>query len=58
MRLWELMFALPFLLMLYIWHRRPGIESALLTLAHLYSTLAHLFVRRSESTRLNSSHSS
>lgn len=43
-QLWELMFALPFLLMLYIWYRRPGIESALLTLAHLYSTLAHLFV--------------
>jgi len=43
-RLWELMFALPFLLMLYVWYRRPGIESALLTLGHLYSTLAHVSV--------------
>ena len=44
MRLWELMVALPFLLMLYVWYRRPGIESALLTLGHLYSTLAHVSV--------------
>jgi len=43
-KLWELMFALPFVLMLYVWVHRPGIESALLTLGHLYSTLAHVSV--------------
>ena len=43
-RLWEVMFALPFLLMLFVWYRRPGIESTLLTLGHLYSTLAHVCV--------------
>jgi signal transduction histidine kinase len=42
--LWEPLFALPCPLMLYVWYRRPGIESALLTLAHLYSTLSHLSV--------------
>jgi len=38
MPLWELSFAAQSVLMAYVWYRKPGLESALLTLAHVYST--------------------
>ena len=40
MPLWELSFAAQSVLMAYVWYRKPGLESALLTLAHVYSTVA------------------
>jgi signal transduction histidine kinase len=38
--LWELSLAAQSALMAYVWYRKPGLDSALLTLAHVYSTLA------------------
>jgi signal transduction histidine kinase len=40
MPLWELSFAAQGVLMAYVWYRKPGLDSALLTLAHVYSTVA------------------
>jgi signal transduction histidine kinase len=38
--LWELSLAAQSVLMVYVWYRKPGLDSALLTFAHLYSTVA------------------
>jgi signal transduction histidine kinase len=38
--LWELSLAAQSVLMAYVWYRKPGLDSALLTLAHVYSTVA------------------
>ena len=44
MPLWELSLAAQSVLMAYVWYRKPGLDSALLTVAHVHSTVAVAWV--------------